>query len=111
MMYLIGVYCLIFVYSIFLLTVKETFKRYFSYIEHTAEEIERNRSLLHNMQVNIIRGRSWRDHGDALAYCLFIMSAGRIGTQSERDYIAAERAGLQYRHLSGAIKDYCYDED
>ena len=72
MLYLISTYCVIFVYIIFLLTIKETLKRYYAYMERTQEQMER-RLNIHAMQVHIIRGRSYDDWCDALAYSLYLI--------------------------------------
>jgi len=40
MLYLISTYCVIFVYIIFLLTIKETLKRYYAFMDRSAEEME-----------------------------------------------------------------------
>ena len=73
MLYLISTYCVIFVYIIFLLTVKETLKRYYAFMERSAEDMD-NRLNLHTMQVPIIKGRSMQDWYDALAYSLYLIN-------------------------------------
>ena len=40
MLYLISVYCIVFVYIIFLLTVKETFKRFYAYMARPADMMD-----------------------------------------------------------------------
>ena len=109
MLYLISTYCVIFVYIIFLLTVKETLKRYYAYMERSQEDMER-RLNLHQMQVSIIKGRSYQDWCDALAYSLYPIHKGRIGSNAEREYIAADRAARQYKRLASSIKEFRFDE-
>lgn len=58
MLYLITTYCMIFVYIIFMLTIKETFKRYYAFMDRPAE-LMNQRMNLHSMQVNLVKGRSY----------------------------------------------------
>ena len=109
MLYLISTYCVIFVYIIFLLTIKETLKRYYAFMERSQEEME-NRLNLHTLRVSIWRGRSYQDWCDALAYSLYLINKGRIGSRAEREYIDAERASRQYRRLAGSILEYKYED-
>ena len=60
MLYLICTYCVIFVYVIFMLTIKETLKRFYAYMDRTPEEMGQ-RLNVHTMQINIVRGRSYED--------------------------------------------------
>ena len=70
-----------------------------------------NRRLnIHAMQVHIIRGRGYQDWCDALAYSLYLIHQGRIGSRAEREYIDAERANRQYRRLASSIKEFKFDE-
>ena len=62
------------------------------------------------MQVSIFKGRSYQDWCDALAYSLYLIYQGRIGSNAEREYINAERAARQYKRLASSIKDYRFDE-
>ena len=45
MLYLISVYCIVFVYIIFLLTVKETFKRFYAYMDRPADMMDQRLNL------------------------------------------------------------------
>lgn len=110
MLYLISTYCVIFVYIIFLLTIKETLKRYYAFMERSPEEMD-NRLNLHTMRVSIVKGRSLQDWCDALAYSLYLINKGRIGSRAEREYIDAERAARLYRRLASSIKEFKYEED
>ncbi len=60
MLYLISTYCVIFVYVIFLLTVKETLKRYYAFMERPADQMNM-RLNMHAVQVNLVSGRSLQD--------------------------------------------------
>ena len=62
------------------------------------------------MQVSVFKGRSYHDWCDALAYSLYLIYQGRIGSNAEREYIAAERAARQYKRLASSIKDFRFDE-
>lgn len=57
MLYLISTYCVIFVYVIFLLTIKETLKRFYAFMERPADQMNQ-RLNVHSVQVNLVRGRS-----------------------------------------------------
>lgn len=46
-----------------------------------------------------------------MAYSLYLINRGRIGSRSEREYIDAERAARQYRRLANSIYDFKYDDD
>lgn len=59
MTYLIASYCIIFVYLIFLVTVKETMKRYYSQIERPDGQVRVPRHIEEN--TNIVVGRSCKD--------------------------------------------------
>ena len=66
---------------------------------------------LHSMQVNLVKGRSYQDWADALAYSVYLIREGKIGSRAEREYIEAERASRQFRRLASSIKDFKYDDD
>jgi hypothetical protein len=72
MLYLISTYCVIFIYIIFLLTVKETLKRYYAYMQARPEEMDR-RLNIHAMRINIFIGRSYDDWCNALTYSLYLI--------------------------------------
>ena len=110
MLFLISTYCVIFVYVIFLLTIKETLKRYYIFMDRTQEELNQ-RINIRGMRVNLVRGRSYRDWCDALAYSLYLIHKGKIGSRQEREYIDAERAARNYRRLASSIKEFRFDED
>ena len=99
MLYLISTYCVIFVYIIFLLTIKETLKRFYAFMERSQNEMD-ERLNLHTLRVPVVKGRSYQDWCDALAYSLYLINKGRIGSRAEREYIDAERAQRQYKRLS-----------
>ena len=46
-----------------------------------------------------------------MAYSLYLIYAGRIGSRSEREYIDAERAARQYRRLASSIHDFKFEDD
>ena len=46
-----------------------------------------------------------------MAYSLYLIYAGRIGSRSEREYIDAERAARQYRRVASSIHDFKYEDD
>ena len=110
MLFLISTYCVIFVYIIFLLTIKETLKRYYVFMDRSPEELNQ-RIDIRAMRVNLIRGRSYQDWCDALAYSLYLIHKGKIGSRAEREYIDAERAARNYRRLASHIKSFRFDED
>ena len=110
MLYLISTYCVVFVYLIFLLTIQETLKRYYAFMERPADQMDR-RINLQAIKVKIFRGRSYQDWQDALAYSFYLIAKGRIGSRAEREYIDAERARRSYRRLSSSIKEFKYEED
>mmetsp|Transcript_9042 Transcript_9042/g.10647 ORF Transcript_9042/g.10647 Transcript_9042/m.10647 type:complete len:94 (+) Transcript_9042:385-666(+) len=91
MLFLISNYCIIFIYIIFLLTVKETLKRYYAYMDRPAAEMN-ERLNLNGVRVHIFRGRSMQDWRDGLAYSIYLIHRGRIGSRAEREYIDGERA-------------------
>ena len=106
MLYLIATYCVVFVYLIFLVTIKETMKRYYVQIERTDGRIPRGVEE----NTSVFRGRSCKDFERSLSYSLYLLNDGRIGSRAEREYIQSERAKIQYERLSGAIKTFKYNE-
>ena len=46
--------------------------------------------------VSLIKGRSCEDFQDSLAYSLYLIKEGRIGSRAEREYLTADRARRQY---------------
>jgi len=91
MIYLISTYCIVFVYIIFLLTIKETLKRYYAFMDRPAHQMNQ-RLDVPSMRINLVAGRSLRDWQDGIFYSLYFLSRGRIGSAAEREYIDAERA-------------------
>ena len=106
MLYLIATYCVVFIYLIFLVTIKETMKRY--YVQIDRQEGQRVPRGLEE-QTSILRGRSCKDFERALAYSLYLLNDGRIGSRAEREYLSNERAKIAYEKLSGAIKTFKYN--
>lgn len=105
MMYLIATYCAIFVYLIFLVTVKETMKRF--YVQIDRPEGQRvPRGVEENTAVFV--GRSCKDIERALAYSLFLLNDGRIGSRQEREFIVRERTQIQYERLASTIKTFTF---
>lgn len=69
---------------------------------------------IHNLahyNVSLFRGRTLNDTSDAIAYSLFIIGKGRIGSRAEAEYLIEERARRQFRRLSNHIKSYKYEAD
>ena len=58
MLYLISVYCIVFVYIIFLLTIKETIKRFYAYMDRPSDLMDQ-RLNLNQLNVPLVRGRSY----------------------------------------------------
>ena len=46
-----------------------------------------------------------------MAYSVYLIKEGKIGSRAEREYIEAERASRQFRRLASNIKDFEFDED
>lgn len=67
--------------------------------------------VLNGVRVKIFRGRSLQDWRDGLAYSLYLINKGRIGSRAEREYIDSERASRQYRRMSSAIKEFKFEDD
>jgi hypothetical protein len=84
MIYLISIYCISFVYAIFLITIKETMKRY-----HALMDPANNNRIGHIRigDVPLFKDRSFRDICDSLMFSLFLIRDGRIGSRAEREYI------------------------
>ena len=61
--------------------------------------------------VPLIAGRSCQDMHDSLAYSLYLINEGRIGSRAEREYLTADRARRQYTRLSNQIKTYKYEDN
>ena len=61
--------------------------------------------------VPLIAGRTCEDMHDSLAYSLYLINEGRIGSRAEREYLTADRARRQYTRLSSQIKTYKYEDD
>ena len=106
MLYLITIYCIVFVYAIFLITIKETMKRFHALMHLSDEELRRP---LRIQQISIIKGRSFSEICDSLAYSLYLIHEGRIGSRAEREYIASEKAKRQFAVMSSSIKTYRYE--
>ena len=60
-------------------------------------------------RTSIIKGRSCRDFQRSLAYSLYLLNDGRIGSRAERDYLTNERTKIQYEKLAGCIKTFKYN--
>ena len=106
MLYLITIYCIVFVYAIFLITIKETMKRFYALMELSDEDLRRP---IRVQNINILFGRSFNDMIDSLAYSLYLIHEGRIGSRAEREYIQAEKAKRQMALMSNQIKEYKYE--
>ena len=48
---------------------------------------------------------------DSLAYSLYLINEGRIGSRAEREYLTADRARRQYQRLANQIRSYKYEDD
>ena len=69
---------------------------------------------IHNLahyNVSLLRGRTFNDYCDAIAYSLFIIGKGRIGSRAEAEYLLEERSRRQFRRLETHIKSYKYQAD
>ena len=66
---------------------------------------------IHAVRISLCAGRSLQDWSDGLAYSLYLINRGRIGSRAEREYIDSERAARQYRVLASSIQDYKFEED
>ena len=106
MIYLIAVYCVVFVYLIFLVTIKETMKRFYVQIDRV--EGQRVPRAVEE-RCTVIKGRSCKDAERALAYSLFLLNDGRIGSRAEREYLVRERVKIQYEKMASAIKTFVFN--
>lgn len=106
MLYLIATYCVIFVYLIFLVTVKETMKRFYVQIERP-EDQRIPRGIEENTAVFV--GRSCKDIERALSYSLYLLNDGRIGSRQEREFLQRERTQIMYERLSSTIKTFVFN--
>lgn len=115
MLYLICTYCLVFVYMIFVVTIKETMKRYYSqvYLDHEDLSEYNLHEDFDDDEVPVIKGRTCRDFTNSFAYSMFIMGRGKIGTLEEREYIVNERHALRYARMNHSILtvDYSLSPD
>ena len=83
-------------------------KRY--YIQISREPEQRHRRVDMTQNVRLVLGRSCEDMHDSLAYSLYLINEGRIGSRAEREYLTADRARRQYSRLSSQIKTYKYED-
>lgn len=60
-------------------------------------------------RTSIIRGRSCKDFQRSLAYSLYLLNDGRIGSRAEREYLTNERTKIQYEKLAGCIKTFKFN--
>jgi len=72
MLFLISNYCMIFIYIILLLTIKETLKRYYAFMDRTTAQMNERLNLA-GVKIKVCRGRSLQDWSDGLAYSLYLI--------------------------------------
>jgi len=115
MLYLIAIYCMIFIYLIFLLTVKETMRRFYkecNFVEEDDEE--RRRKQLAPNRNEYLPALCWKRHQSdmqaALAYSFLVMTDGRVGSAIEREFILEERNRIKFRSMGRLIETQTYDE-
>ena len=114
MLYLISTYCAIFIYIIFLVTVKETMARYYRQVHIDPDHMEDEDLIFDEEEdehrpVNLCWGRGCHDFEMALAYSLYLLKDGRIGTHDEREYIISERHSRRYQLMQDSIKTMKYE--
>jgi len=115
MLYLIANYCLIFIYFIFLVTVKETMRRFYKESNFAEEdEEERYRKSLYEGRAeyfpNLCWGRHCSDMQAALTYSFLVMTDGRVGSAVERDFISDEKNRIKFRSMGRLIETEIYQE-
>lgn len=86
LLYLISTFCAAFIYLVFLLTVRECIKRY-----HLAMDL--NPAILRQAlnprgyDVPLFKTRTYQDWCDAMAYTLWFLQNGRVGSRVDREYL------------------------
>jgi hypothetical protein len=114
MFYLIAIYLMVFVYLIFLLTVKEVMRRFYKEVKFDEEcETEKKRkenSTDKDYLPNLCWNRHCADMQAALSYFFILWIDGRVGSASEREFISEERNRIRFRSKCKVIMTETYDD-
>ena len=73
--------------------------------------IMRARFNMSGYEVNLLKDRSMLDSQDALAYALWFLINGRVGSRADRNYLDAEIAKRRFMKLSSVLQSYRYEKD
>ena len=82
-LFLVSTYCIVFIYFIFVLIVKECARRYLLAMDLNPLAL-RNSFNVPDYNVALIRGRSMADWEDAFAYTVWFLVNGRVGSRADR---------------------------
>ena len=109
LMFLLSTYCVIFLYCIFLLTVRECMRRFYTAMELNPACLS-ERFNIEGYEVSLFNKRSYEDWCDAMAYTLWFLRYGSVGLRADQTYRDNERAARRFKELSGALKSYKFEE-
>jgi len=57
-----------------------------------------------------VRGRSYTDWSDALAYAVWFLVNGRVGSRADREYLEQERSRRRFLKMTDILYSYQYGE-
>ena len=103
LLYLISTFCAVFIYAVFLVTVRECTQRYFLAMDLNPA-ILRQSFNPSGFNISIVKGRSQQDWCDALAYTFWFLRRGRVGSPADRNYIQRERANRLFQWMTSSLK-------
>lgn len=109
LLYLISIYCTIFIFAVFVLVVRECMRRFYLSMEINPA-ILRSAFNPSGFDTHVVRGRSLEDWQDALAYALWFLTNGRVGSRAEQNFLEDERGRRSFRKMSNCLRSYSFEE-
>ena len=73
--------------------------------------IMRARFNMSEHKVSLLKDRSFMDSQDALAYAIWFIIQGRVGSRADRNYLDAERSKRRFMKLSSVLQSFRYEID
>lgn len=93
----------------FAVVIRQCMQRFFVAIDYNPTVLRRSFNA-EGFEVPLYRGRSYKDWQDALAYSLWFLMHGRIGSRADRNYLDAERTSRSLRKMSDSLDSYSFED-